>query len=295
MYPSHGPWAALPQLDTRDPVAVGRHVQGVFASLYPGQDTCFIERRFENLVQMFAGNYEGFQAMDTSYHDLEHTLQATLCMVDLLRGRAVRNESPPLSMAEFSLALLAIVLHDIGYLKREGDDEGTGAKYTHIHEIRSCQHARAYLSQRQWSESAIVEVENLIRCTGPRSQIHKISFQSEIEKMLGQMVCTADFIGQMSDPRYPEKLPTLYREFVESYDFQQIPATERPFRSYEDLLRKTPGFWEHFVVPRMEHECDNVWRFLIDPATGRNPWREAVETNIARIRSALPETTSASA
>ncbi|MGF1451533.1 MAG: hypothetical protein ACFB21_05605 [Opitutales bacterium] len=284
MQPVSAPWAALPQLDTHDPEAVGAYVRRIFEQLFPGSDSSFITRRFRNLAEMFAGYYVGFQAMDTLYHDLEHTLQATVCMVDLMRGREDHGEAPPLTADDFNIGLLAIMLHDLGYLKREGDTEGTGAKYTHIHEIRSCEHARAYLHRRDWPESAIVAVENLIRCTGPRSSIAAIPFQNATEKRLGQMVCTADFIGQMSDPRYVEKLPVLYREFVESYDFQGLGMNERPFANYEDLLAKTPGFYDNFVIPRMEKDCGGVWHFLDDPATGRNPYREAVEANIAQVR-----------
>ncbi|MGE9292940.1 MAG: hypothetical protein ACQKBW_04955, partial [Puniceicoccales bacterium] len=100
-------------------------------------------------------------------------------------------------------------------------------------------------------------------------------------------VCTADFIGQISDPRYLEKLPFLYREFIESYTYQGIPKEKWPYDNYEDLLRKTPGFYEKFVVPRMENECGNQWRFLEDPRTGENPYQENVKANLARIQAAV--------
>ncbi len=266
-------------------VELGHWIQGVFEARYPGQDSTFIERRFANLEAMFSGQYPGFQAMDTAYHDLEHTLQATLCMIDLMEGYADHPEGGPLGPEDFSIGLLAIVLHDLGYLKREGDNQGTGAKYTHVHEQRSCEHARDYLTKRGWARQDILAVEHLIRCTGPRSRLSEIPFQTPCEKLLGQMVCTADFVGQMSDPGYVGKLPTLYREFVESYDFQGLAPSDRPFISYEDLLRKTPGFWQRFVIPRMESDCGGTWRFLADPITGENPYRAAIERNIAAIES----------
>ena len=39
---------------------------------------------------------------------------------------------------------------------------------------------------------------------------------------MGQAVCTADYVGQMSDPKYPDKLEVLFREFEESFRYQEI-------------------------------------------------------------------------
>ena len=278
------PHLDLAALPTHDPAVCGEWVATRFQEMFPQADASYIHRRFRAVKAMFAGEYEGFQPMDTAYHDLEHTLQATLCLVYLLYNRHRADEQPRITARDFNIALIAIMLHDMGYLKERDDTSGTGAKYTHIHEARSCRHARAYLTRRNWDEAEIREVERLIACTGPRSNIADIAFANETEKILGQAVCTADFIGQMSDPGYVDKLPTLYREFVESYDYQGLRPEERPFASYEQLLEKTPGFWEHFVKPRMTNDCGNVWKHLRDPATGDAPYHAAVERNIQRVR-----------
>ena len=41
----------------------------------------------------------------------------------------------------FEFGMLAILMHDTGYLKKRGDNEGTGAKYTLTHVDRSIQFA----------------------------------------------------------------------------------------------------------------------------------------------------------
>ncbi len=274
----------LEAIDTSSTEAVAAAVIQMQQSIFPGEDSDYIRRRFCAIGAMFAGDYEGFQPMDTAYHDLEHTLQATLCLVRLITNRHRAGAQPRMTPKDFDIALIAILLHDVGYLKEDSDIDGTGAKYTHVHELRSCRHARAYLLQRSWPDITIRAVENLIRCTGPRSNLNSIPFGSAIERVLGQAVCTADFIGQMSDPKYCEKLPTLYREFVESYDYQELPPAERQFKSYNELLRKTPDFWEYFVKDKMTAECGSVWDYLADPESGENPYLDAVERNMARIR-----------
>ncbi len=251
--------------------------------MFPGETNGYVDSRFHAVADMFSGNYDGFQPMDTAYHDLGHTLQATLCLVHLLYNRQLNGMVSQVEHADFKIVLVAILLHDIGYLKETDDREGTGAKYTHIHEKRSCLHARRYLIKQGWIEKDISSVERLINCTGPLSDITEIPFQSDTERLLGQLVCTADFIGQMSDPCYVDKLTVLYQEFEESYRYQGLPETEWPFDSYENLLRQTPVFWEKFVHYKMLTECDGVWKYFTHPETSQNVYLPAVQRNIEEI------------
>ncbi|MBC2593194.1 hypothetical protein H5P28_02865 [Ruficoccus amylovorans] len=279
----------LEDIDFRNPAEIARRVVLLHKEAFPDAPCDYIIPRFEAVTDMFEGNYTGFQPMDTAYHDLEHTLQTTFCLALILINRHHTMTAPVIGPEDFNTALIAILLHDMGYLKESGDTNGTGAKYTHIHEQRSCRHARAYLERRDWPGHAIRSVENLICCTGPRARLDTIDFTSETEKMLGQAVCTADFMGQISDPRYPEKLRTLYQEFIESYTHQGLPPDQWPYHAYEDLLRKTPDFYEKFVIPRMNNECGQLWRFLEDPRTGDNPHLDSTRRNMQRIRQAIRE------
>lgn len=240
---------------------------------------------FMNLVEdLFSGRHPEYQAMDTAYHDISHTLQATLCLTELLRCRHEHHALPPVTANDFRRALVAVLFHDIGFLKKVGDTDGSGAKYTHLHEQRSCDFVRAFLDERGWPEDDIKFVENLISSTGPRVNVNEVQFRSEIERLLGQAVCTADYIGQMSDPRYPDRLEPLFAEFAESYRYQGIPPEAWPFKSYDTLLRGTPGFWETFVKHKLNHECAGLWRLFEDPVTGHNPYITSLERNIAVIQ-----------
>ena len=243
----------------------------------------YIDEYMDAIADLFAGRHPDYQAMDTAYHDITHTMQATLCLVELLHHRHFADATPTVGPDDFKRAVIAILFHDIGYLKMVGDNQGSGAKYTHVHEKRSCTLARKYLAQRGWSDDDIVFVENLISATGPLADLTKIDFRSEVERLLGQVVCTADYIGQMSDPGYPDKLEVLYSEFEESYRHRKIPRAQWPFASYESLLRSTPDFWDKFVQYKMTVECGSVWDYLEHPVTGENPHIASVERNLATI------------
>src|SRR5262249_44544091 len=130
-----------PPTDTKDATAVEVEVQSAYRLMFPRGDRLFVPRVFGWAIESFTGHYRDYQAVDAQYHDFEHTLQGTLCLVRLLRGRHLAGAQPVLTERMFQLGLLAILLHDTGYLKKSGDTEGTGAKYTVTHVSRSADFA----------------------------------------------------------------------------------------------------------------------------------------------------------
>ena len=277
----------LPELSTIDFTCtseVRELIRERFHNLFGQQDDAYIDVYMDRTEDLFAGHNPEFQAMDTAYHDITHTLQSTLCVVELLHNRHFTDAMPRIGAGDFKRAVVAALFHDMGYLKRVGDNEGSGAKFTHVHEQRSCDIARAYLLQQGWSTDHTEFVENLISATGPSADVTKVGFRSDIERLLGQAVCTADYVGQMSDPNYPDKLPVLFEEFKESFRYQQIPKSKWPFASYEELLKSTPNFWAIFVQKKLAVECDGLSRYFKHPVSGRNPHLESIERNLATIK-----------
>src|SRR5438874_3891602 len=126
---------------TKDPVAVEAVVQTAYLRIFPEGDRLFVPQVFGWAIECFKGRYKDYQAVDARYHDFEHTLQGTLCMVRLLHARHSANGQLPLTERLFQLGLIGILLHDTGYLKKHDDTEGTGAKYTATHVNRSAEFA----------------------------------------------------------------------------------------------------------------------------------------------------------
>jgi hypothetical protein len=105
-----------------------------------------------------------------------------------------------------------------------------------------------------------------------------------VSKIVGCDLATADYLGQLADPHYPDKLGELYAEFKESDNFANVPPDERVFKSEVDLICRTPAFWLHFVRPKLENDFQSVYRFLERPfRSGMNPYLAAVEKNFAVI------------
>ena len=99
-----------PPVSTKDPTAVEVEVQRAYLTLFPEGDRLFVPRVFGWGIECFTGNYKDYQAVDARYHDFEHTLQGTLCMARLLKGRFLAGARPELTERAFRLGLLAITI-----------------------------------------------------------------------------------------------------------------------------------------------------------------------------------------
>ena len=268
-------------------------MQAACLAMFPNADPLFVPRVFGWAIECFTGNYQDYQAVDARYHDLEHTLQGTLCLARLLRGRHAAGAQPQLSQRTFQLALAAILLHDTGYLKKRDDPEGTGAKYTVIHVNRSADFAAQLLQEKGFTPGDIQAVQNMICCTGVNAALSVIPFQSDMEKVAGFALGTADLLGQMAAEDYVDKLPILYAEFAEAARYSKDRTHFiAMFSSAEDLMRKTPAFWEKFVRVKLDRDFGGLHCFLKDPyPSGPNPYFQRIEANLERLRQRMPPAT----
>lgn len=272
--------------DTRDPTAVAHEVQLIYLGLFPEGNRLIVPRAFGVVIDCFSGGNPNYLPIDALYHDVEHTLQGTLCFARLLRNRHLAGVEPRLNGDQFELGLLAILLHDTGYLKRKGDTEGTGAKYTPIHVRRSAEFAAECLGMKGFTREDVQAIQHMIQCTGIGAEPGKIPFRNDWERILGCALATADLLGQMAAPDYVDKLPILFEEFAEAarHNGGENPALTQ-FKSAEELMQRTPDFWAKYVRPRLDDTLGGLHRFLAEPfPDGPNRYLERIEENIARIR-----------
>ncbi|MGJ8644948.1 MAG: hypothetical protein ACSHX9_16205 [Luteolibacter sp.] len=241
-----------------------------------------LDQLFSDVTGMFKGEYAGYQAIDMDYHNYEHTLQAAVCMIHLLHGRSLTADQPVLLARDWELSVMAVLLHDAGLLKEVGDDSGTGAKYTFVHEMRSCEFAKKYLPGLGVTASEIEDVCSAIICTGPRSKISEVTFQREESRHMAYLLVTADYLAQMSAADYLDKLPKLFLEFQEAFELAEIPLEDRPYQSLRELLEKSPGFWYSYVQPLLRNEAGGVYKYL--SVVGQsNIYLDAVEANMEEL------------
>ena len=105
-----------PPVVTKDPTAVEVEVQTACRAMFPGADPLFVPRVFGWAIECFTGSYRDYQAVDTQYHDFEHTLQGTLCLARLLRGRHLAGAQPRFTQPMLQLSLLAMLQAELSWL-----------------------------------------------------------------------------------------------------------------------------------------------------------------------------------
>jgi hypothetical protein len=276
----------LPPVNFDETSSVSDFVRSKFRALYAGMSDAWLAKLFLDMDDMFNGRLKDYAAVDLKYHNLRHTLMATVCMAQILEGQHLAPSpiGALLTARDFELAIAAVLLHDSGYLKLKSDPSGTGAKYTYCHILRSCAFAASYLPLVGADASDVESVVAAINCTGPNSDINWLRFRDPVGRLVGCALATSDYLGQLSDPDYADKLGHLYAEFRESDDFVHLAPEKRVFKSAEDLIRRTPGFWINFVRPKLDRDFQGVYRFLERPiGSGQNAYLDAVDGNFAEI------------
>ena len=100
-------------------------------SLQTGPIRCI----FNAANDLYAGQFPGYRACNTGYHDLGHANATFLAMARLING--VMLEGNVFSESDVVAALTAAIFHDVGYIQKAHDRQGTGAKFKINHENRS--------------------------------------------------------------------------------------------------------------------------------------------------------------
>ncbi len=265
-----------------------------FRNYFPSENSIFLKTLFAQISSLFAGNFSGYQACDTAYHDIDHIFGATAAVTRMLDGHCKSGLLPKLTYRDCELCIAAILLHDCGYLKKSGDNEGTGAKYTSTHVDRSMKFAQDILEPFGLSPNEIRIVQSAIQSTSIDTPIHDIDFRTDQERFIACITGTGDILGQMAAPNYPEKLSALYREIQEGNEYSRsagIVAT--PYRSSDELLRGTRRFYEDTIRDLFDSRWAGVYRTLTYYfENGINEYFSSIEANLDRIDLDLVATTS---
>ena len=271
----------------RTPAAIQQEVCSTFHALFPGNaEDGFIKRAFAWFLEYYTGNHPGYLPLDTGYHDIEHTLDGTLCLMRLLRGRHAAGTDPRFNEHLFEMGLLAILFHDSGYLKSTDDRAGTGAKYTVTHVNRSAEFAQRLLSTVEFDDRSIEAIRDMILCTASNESPDEVPFANTVDHAMGCCVATADLLGQMASPNYVDKLPALQREFseAEQYSGASCPPSLR-FHDARHLMSQTSDFWQQYAWPRLSRHCDGMYKYLNVPfPDGPNEYLRRIEANVARVK-----------
>ena len=223
----------------------------ILQMVFPGYDASPVIKAFQDTMCLYAGEYPGYQACSTGYHDFQHCGETLLAMSRLAHGAAAEGIRFPIPALE--LGLIAALMHDAGYVQEKDDSIGAGGKHTATHVRRSMDFAAHYGRQNSFTADAIIACQAMISCTDLEADSDAIAWPSRDVELLGKMLATADLLAQLADRAHLEKLFYLYQEFQE--------GMVRGYNSAEDLLRKTIDFYS-LADNRFKNKLESIDRFM---------------------------------
>jgi len=280
------------RINVEDADQVRDAVIALYGARYPGAELSALARAFDDVKALFEGDYPGYLSCDTLYHDVRHTLDMTLAMARLVDGHdRAQPGSAQLGARRAVLGVVIALLHDSGYMRRISESGvENGAVFTKIHVSRSADFLLRYLPTIGFAPEAEL-ASRLVHFTGYEMDVDDIKTSDPKDRLLGYMVGTADLIGQMSDRMYLEKCRAfLYQEFVlGSIAREKLPDGREIVRysSPEDLIYKTPGFYEYVARDRINRKLGAADRYAEAHFDGPSLYQAEIDSNMGYLRDAI--------
>jgi hypothetical protein len=245
--------------------ATPRSIKNTSLTLFNKEDERLI-LLYNYLVDICNFGTVEYHKLETKYHDLYHFLTSTTVFLDVYSG-IVDKQIIEKNESDFFCGVVATMYHDIGFLKLKEDENGTGAQYINTHVERGC-HFISNNFDDILTEEEKSRICNLIMVTDYFKKVENL----EIDH-IGACVALGDWLSQMGDKQYVEKLDKLYQEFDEFQKYHNLNM----YTGLHDLISKTPGFWYKLVKPLLNTKFYALYEY-----TSSN-YIVMVENNIDRI------------
>lgn len=271
------------------PAAVRAAVKDLFTETFPGAAFDRLWLAFHDFERLFTGRFPGYGACDTTYHDVQHTLDMSLALARLVAGYE-RSVEPAerLGPKRAQLAVVTALFHDSGYIRHLERDRNfsNGAEFTMYHVSRSADFLRRYLPDLGLAEDTGVACR-IVHFTGYELDLDDIEFDDPRDAICGHLLGTADLIAQMADRCYLEKCrDRLYKEFVlGGVAVENASPGEYRVRyaSGIDLLRQTPVFYQQVSRDRLCNKFNRAYRYVEVLYDGQNPYVDAIRNNMSHL------------
>jgi hypothetical protein len=273
-------------VDMHSPGHVFEEVKTLYLDMFDRGELSPLIAVYEDTLSLFQGKYPGYKACDTPYHNLKHTTDVFLAMARLLHGAQVAGEN--LSEADVNLGLIAALMHDTGYVRRDSDNHHrSGAQLTPMHVRRSVEFMTRCLVEKGYTKENILQTEHIVLCTDHENASGNVHFSSNNHRLLSNMIASADLLAQTADRIYLEKLPLLYCEFKE--------VGYGNYNNELDLIKDAVYFNDH-MHERLVNQLDDVKRFLTNHFKVRwhideDLYRVAINHSMAYLASVLDSNT----
>ena len=280
-------------VDVSNPQAVCEAVNAILSARYPDFDAALISRLYRDFAALYSGNFPGFYACDTAYHDMQHVLDVSLATARLIDGYEAAQVSVRIDADLAVTAIIVALFHDAGYIRTRGVGVVShGAQYTKTHVTRSARFMAHYLPMIGLRDRVPL-AGKLVHFTGYEIRPEDIELDNKAQRQVGYLVGTADVVAQMADAGYLEKCrDRLYPEFVVggiARQRQSDGSVNVVYSSAEDLLLKTPAFIRATLEGRLTEQFGGLYHLLANHFGGRNLYMEALERNCRHLETLLEQ------
>jgi len=269
--------------------AVRDAVHALFADTIPGSSFDKLWLAFYDFERLFNGQYPGYLGCDTTYHDMQHTLDMTLAVARLIAGYEQSVEkAEKLGPRRAEMAIVTALFHDAGYIRHVDRDSSfnNGAEFTLYHVSRSADFLRRYLPDLGMALDVGFS-SMIVHFTGYELDLDEIELDDPRDIICGHFLGTADLLAQMADRCYLEKCrDRLYKEFVlGGIAIENAKPGEYMVRyaSGVDLLKKTPMFYQQVSQNRLQKKFNRAYRYVEVLYNGENPYVAAIKSNITHL------------
>jgi len=272
-----------------NPAAVRDAVQALFSETFPDMAFDKLWLAFYDFERLFTGRYPDYKGCDTTYHDMQHTLDMTLALARLVVGHETSVEPPDrLGAVRARMAVITSLFHDSGYIRHAERDANfaNGAEFTLYHVSRSADFLRRYLPELGLARDVGVS-SMIVHFTGYELDLDIIELDDPRDIICGHLIGTADMIAQMADRCYLEKCrDRLYNEFVVGGVAVEKSSPGEyvvRYKSGKDLLSKTPAFYQQVMRERLNEKFNRAYRYIEVLFDGNNPYIDAIRANMTHL------------
>jgi hypothetical protein len=262
-------------------------VRQLFHRLYPDDQFDPVWLAFLDFERLYSGRHPDYHAVDTAYHDMQHSLDMTLTLARLIVGFE-RSHDPidRLGAARTRFILVTALFHGSGYIRHRVRDARAenGAEFTLTHVTRSGEYLRGYLPIIGLGDFA-ERATQIVHFTGYEIPVDEIDVDDPKDRIAGELLGTADLVAQMADRCYLEKCrDRLYPEFVLGKIAVNPGAagSQATYHSGRDLLEKTMNFYRTSARKRLDETFHSSYRYLeAFFGDGSNPYMVFIDKNLA--------------
>ncbi|MCC5867508.1 MAG: hypothetical protein JJU27_03265 [Gammaproteobacteria bacterium] len=261
----------------------------IYHDTWPSASTDTLWLAFHDFDRLFSGLTPGYVGCDTSYHDMQHTLDMVLATARLMRGYELAcDNGDRLGAERAAMGLVTALFHDAGYIRHLIRDAGSqsGAEFTVNHVTRSGRFLADYLPGIGLGEWAALAPQ-IVHYTGYEVNLDHIELDDPRDCIVGHLMGTGDLLAQMADRCYLEKCrDRLFPEFV--LGGVAVSQSEKGeirvvYGSGRDLLRQTFSFYEESAKRRLVVTFNRAYRYLEVMFDGRNPYMECIHHNLEHL------------